>query len=68
MPSCFTCGEWNCGRHGSDYDPPELVPCKHCDRLVYLRGSAWIHITGAKVCHPWLNGDVAEPSEERKAG
>jgi hypothetical protein len=79
---CPACGDWDCGLHGSaeDYQrtapeqqtAPELVPCEHCDRLVYLRQGAWLHITGATLCHPWENDDRAEPSaaqsDERKAG
>ena len=51
---------------------PKLVPCQHCDRLVYAGEAPWVHTTGAKFCHPWENDDCAEPSaaqsDERKAG
>jgi hypothetical protein len=77
MQGRCVCGDWDCEYHGSaeDYDqlPPELIPCQHCDRLVYHRQGTWVHITGATLCHPWENDDRAEPSadlpaHQRKAG
>jgi len=71
---CAACGGTPRAKSGHypEQPGPELVPCQHCDRLVYAGEGPWVHTTGAKFCHPWENDECAEPSaaqsDERKAG